>query len=378
MKFYKIIYVFMLAVFTLAACSAEDENTETATAAESSDEITITDEQFAKAKMQLGKIVEKTFSEKIRTTGMLDVPPKYKASVSVYYGGIVKEVDLLAGQKVKKGERLFTLENPDYIQMQQDYLNAKSKLNYLKAEYERQKNLLRENVSSQKIFAKVKSEYFTVLSDYNALGKKLRLLNVNPETLDYDSITSVAVITAPITGYVTQVNITKGEFLSPNETAVSIVGTEHMHLELDVFEKDIAKIKKGQPVKFSFPDNPSKFYDAEIFLAGKSVSSENRTVNVHGHLKNEYPNASFLPGMYIEAEISVDEIASAALPSEAIVNVDDQNYVLVEKARSNGKYVFVKRKVEIGKSNDGYTQILNADIFENASVLVKGAFNLIQ
>jgi cobalt-zinc-cadmium efflux system membrane fusion protein len=380
MKVYKMIFTFLISSLLLfSACTSEGgDNASAENTDMSSNEITVTTEQFSSSGMKLGEISQNSFSERIQVTGMMDVSPEYKAAVSVYFGGAVKNVKLLEGQSVKKGQVLFTLENPDYVQMQQDYLNAKSKLDYLKTEYERQKTLLKENVSSQKKYAKAESDYFTVLSDYEALSKKLQLLNINADKLDYNSITTYAVVRAPIGGYVTEVNITKGQYLSPNEVAVAIVNTEHMHLELNVFEKDIRKIKKGQTVRFVLPDNASKYYEGEVFLVGQAVYSEDRTINVHGHLKDESQESHFIPGMYIEGEILVDEIVRPSLPSDAVVNVEKDYFVLVKKSYSNNEYVFEKRQVKIGRINDGYTEILNAAEFKGDEIVIKGAFNLIQ
>jgi len=381
MNIYKWFGSAALVLIIFSACSSDNGKKQTAEEslpAASEQIITITAEQFTSSHMALGKLSTQNFSGRIHATGMLDVPPEYRAAVSAYYGGTVKNIHLLAGQRVEKGATLFTLENPLYIQMQQDYLTAKSRLNYLKAEYERQKKLLHENVVSQKKYLKAESDYLTILADYNALDKKLRLLNMNPDKLDAQSLSTFARITAPIVGYVTQVNITKGQYLSPNEVAVSLVSTEHMHLELIVFEKDITKIKKGQSIRFRLPDSPSAYYEAEVFLAGQAVQEADRTIHVHGHLKNEAQESDFIPGMYIEAEILVDEVEAPALPSDAVVELDNTHYILVKQSADNGLYTFVRRMVKTGKSNDGYMQILNADELGDAEIVIKGAFNLIQ
>ncbi len=379
MKVLKTLSSVLIILALLSACGGQKQNETQANAKPSQEkEIVLTVEQFKGSGMKLGKITQRKFSRRVQATGMLDVPPQYKAAVSAYYGGTVKEVHLLVGQKVQQGATLFTLENPEYIQMQQDYLRAKSQLNYLRAEYERQKQLLHDNVASRKNFLKAESDYRTMLADYHALGKKLRLLNLTPETLSSENLSSVAQIKAPIGGFVTQVNITKGEYLSPNEVAVSLVSTEHLHLELNVFEKDITRIKKGQPIRFRLPDNGSHYFEGEVFLVGKAVSSEDRSINVHGHIHQAIQRAQFIPGMYIEAEILVDEERFPALPSDAVVNVGNAYYVLLKKSFAKGRYIFVQKPVKVGMSNDGFTQIVNAETLGDADILIKGAFELIQ
>ncbi len=196
--------------------------------------------------------------------------------------------------------------------------------------------------------------------------------------LDNNTITTSALIKAPISGNITEVNITKGEYLSPNEVAIAIINTEHMHLELNVFEKDIFKIKKGETIKFTQPDNRTTVYEAEVFLVGKSVNTVDRTINIHGHLKDETQESNFIPGMYIEAEILVGEVSRPAINEDAVVNVEDKYFVMVKKSSDKDAYNFIQREVKIGKTIDGYTQILNADEFNNdVEFVIKGAFNLI-
>lgn len=380
MKNIKIIYILTIILF-LSACSEKDgknpepDNAVTETA---DNEIVITNEQFSIASMQLGKIIENSFAERILVTGITDVPPKFKADVSVFYGGTVKLVNLLVGQYVKKGDILFTMENPDYVQMQQDYLVAKNQLDYLKNEYERQKKLHTENVASQKKYGKAKSDYYTVLTNYKALEKKLELIGFNPHKLDYNTISATTFIKAPISGHITQVNITRGMLLNSNEVAVSIVGSEHIHLELKVFEKDIKKVKEGQTIRFNLPDNSLKIYEGVIFLVGKTVNEKDRSVNVHAHLKNESQTPDFIPGMYIEGEILVNETQSPALPTDAIVTIENKNYVLIKKSFDGNKYVFEKREIKTGIINHGLVKIIDAKGLEDAEIVIKGAFNLIQ
>ncbi len=380
MKILKILSIVSISIILMAGCSKTEKNNETKNLNEapSEKEIVLTTEQFKSSGMKLGKITPQYFSEKIRATGMIKVPPKYKAVASVYYGGTVKDVHLLEGQKVKKGAVLFSMENPDYVQMQQNYLKVKSQLKYLQAEYQRQKKLLAENITSHKKFMKAESDYMTTLANVNALSKKLRLLNIDPTILTDKNITTFVDIKSPINGFVTEVNITKGQHLSPNEVAVSIVGTEHLHLELNVFEKDISKVKKGQTIQFFRPENEAEHFEGEVFLIGHTVNLLDRTINVHGHLRNERDKNHFIPGMYIEAEILVNNSRYPAVPTSAVVNLDDKNYILIKKSFDNNHYIFNQKLVKIGMTNNNYTQILNADEFRNNDILINGAFQLIK
>jgi len=369
------------AVMILASCSSDSEKMAQEKPTESSlnSEYQLTANQFQSSGMQLGRMSEKSFHEVVRAIGMFDVPPENRASVTSYFGGTVKKLELLPGEEVRKGQILFVLENPDYVQMQQDYLEAKGQLKYLKSDYERQKNLIEGKVTSEKNYLKAESDYTVTKVKVESLGRKLSLMNINPNTLTMDNIRTTINIYSPINGYITEVNISRGTFLNPSQTAITIVDTDHLHLELNIFEKDLSKVKIGQPIRFSIQEENKKEYKASVYLVNKSVNTENRKIGIHGHLSDENESSMFNPGMYVEADIYAASESMMSLPQEALVDVDGRMYVLVLESESDGKYQFGKREVKTGKSNDGYTEILNTQDFQDSTkFLVKGAFNLIK
>lgn len=362
----------------IISCNSSTSNTESEVIGQDRNKIIITKKQFESSGMALGKLEESVFSSTVHANGMVDVPPENKASISTYYGGFVERLNLLPGEHIKKGQILFTLGNPEYVQMQQDYLEAKNKLSYLKADYERQQALAKENIASQKNFLKAKTEYSVTLARYESLRKKLQLINISPAQVTENNLQTVIAIYAPISGYITKVHATKGMYINPSDVAVEIVNADHIHLELNVYEKDIQKVKEEQPIRFQLPDAGGTWYDAEVHLVGKTVEDENRTINVHGHLIDESLSRLFVPGMYVEAQIAVSNERTLSLPEEAVVNIDDKYYVLVLDKGTDTNFTFDRREVIIGKNQNKLTEIRNADQFKATDqILIKGAFNLI-
>jgi cobalt-zinc-cadmium efflux system membrane fusion protein len=381
MKNWLINYLLIATVMTMASCSSSPEKLpkETATETSMESDYQLTANQFQSSGMKLGKTEVKSFHEVVKAIGMFDVPPENRASVSSYFSGVVKDIRLLPGQKVKKGQKLFVLENPDYVQMQQDYLEAKGQLKYLKSDYERQKNLIKDNVTSEKKYLKSESDFTVTSVKVESLSRKLKLMNINPNTLTVENIRTTITIFSPINGYVTEVNISRGTFLNPSQTAIAIVDTDHLHLELNIFEKDLSKVKIGQPIQFSIQEDPPTQYSASVYLINKSVNTENRKIGIHGHLSDENLSSGFNPGMYVEADIYISSESKTALPEEAIVDIDGTLYVLMLESSSNGANLFKKKEVKTGMANDGFVQILNSEDFsKDAEFLVSGAFNLIK
>ena len=374
----KSIFILVAVLFMFSCGDSEKENSEESATSSSDGGIQLSFAQFEGSDMELGKIEENSFPVTIETTGMIDVPPENKAMVSSFADGYVRETPLLIGDEVKKGQFLVSLENPDYVQMQQDYLDAMQQMNYLKSEYQRQKTLLEEKITSERNFLRAESEYKRNLAKYQALRKKLQMLNLNPDAVERGNISSTIRIYAPISGSITEMNINNGMYVSAADELMQIIDRDHLHIELNVFEKDVMKIKKGQDIRFSIPEANTDTIKGEVHLVGTSISEEKRTVKVHAHFKDEQKKNSLATGMFVEAEIITDKRKAKALPAESIVSLDNTNYVLVLDTKTDSNYIFKRRKVLPGDTFNGFTIIKNsADFNQDTQFLTKGAFTLI-
>lgn len=342
---------------------------------QSDSRVQVTQEQFELSKMELGQIKKMPFPILVNTTGMIDVPPENRAVVNAKMGGYIQRTPLLIGDKVSKGQLLVTIENPEFVSMQQEYMEVNGQLSYLRAEFERQKTMVSENISSQKSYLKAESDYKTAVAKYTGLRKRLSMLNISPEQVEKGNMSSVASIFAPINGSITKVHVSKGSFVSPAAPIMEIVNNDHIHLELSVFEKDIMNVKKEQDVLFKIPEASSGIFKAKVHLVGTSID-ENRTIKVHAHLENEAAN--FLTGMFVEATIITDTSDQNSLPTDAIGVLDNQSYVLVLDEKRDKIYYFKEMMVETNGSYKDRTALQNTPNFDSdAQFLVKGAFSLI-
>jgi cobalt-zinc-cadmium efflux system membrane fusion protein len=372
----KYLYTILFSLVLIACGNSEKKNENKPSEPLSSNIIVISQSQFISGKMQLGKLEEQLFNKIIKTTGMIDVPPKNKAIISSFMGGYVTKTQLLIGDKVKKGQSLVTLENPEFIELQEQYLEVSEQLNYLKSEFNRQKTLFDENITSQKNFLKAESNYKSRLAYYNGLRKKLVMLNINPSSVEKGIITSTINLYSPIDGYITKVHISNGSYISPANAIMEIIDTDHIHLELSVFEKDILNVEKGQKILFKIPEASSKSFDAEVHLVGTTIDETTRTVNVHGHLDDE-SEAHFVVGMFVDADIITNATKSLALPKDAIIEVANENFILVLKEKTGNIYYFEKVKIDISNQNELSVFVLNTDNLVGKDILIKGGFMLL-
>jgi cobalt-zinc-cadmium efflux system membrane fusion protein len=366
------ILAFLFTAVLFASCGNKTEETKQEEHhEEEASVVELTPEQVKIINLKLGKIEMKDLSGAIKVNGMLDVPPQNLVSISAPMGGFVKSTELLQGMKVTKGQTIVIMQHPDYIQMQQDFLETKSQLEYLELEYKRQLELSKDNVNSQKTLQQAKSQYEGMLAKNAGLKSKLQLIGLNPDKLSSQSIQNSITITSPINGYVTSVNVNIGMYVNPTDIMFKIVDTEHLHAELTVFEKDVPKIKLGQKVRFTLANETEERF-ATVYLIGREISSD-RTVRIHCHLDKE--DMDLLPGMFLKAYVEAGTQNIPAVPNNAIVNFEGKDYIFVTETEANH---FKMLEVTKGISELGFTEVeLKNGLTNESLIVINGAYDIL-
>lgn len=369
----KQIYILCVSML-LIACGNDKKEEQARDNHQNPDELVISKAQFEGEHMEFGTLSEYDFNSSVKVSGVIEVPTQNQSSVSTFIGGYVTKSPLLIGDEVKKGQFLVTLESTEFVEIQQRYSEIAQQLTFLKSEFTRQQTLYAEKISSEKSFLKAESEYKSSLAHYNGLKKKLQMLNINPASVENGNITSTINLYAPIDGFVTKVNVSNGTYVSPADIILEIIDTDHIHLELSVFEKDILKVKKGQAIDFKIPETSDSIYKAEVHLVGTTIDPANRRVVVHGHIENE--DTAFIVGMFAEAEIIVGSSSGIALPKTAVIQVENDYFALVLDKETANDYYFSKVKLDLGLQTETMVEILNTVSLKNKQIVTNGTYML--
>lgn len=364
----KNILIILLATLVIG-CKKETIETKSVTNL-NENEVSLTDAQFKNADIETTTLSDKNISSVLKLNGKIDVPPQNLVSVSVPLGGYLQSTKLLPGMQIKKGEVIAVIEDQQYIQLQQDYLVAKAKLVYAEKEASRQNDLNQSQASSDKITQMAQAEVSSLRAITNALAEKLKLVNINPNTISASKISQKINVYAAIDGYVSRVNVNVGKYISPSEVLFELINPTDIHLNIKVYEKDVAKLKLGQRVITYTNSEPNIKHQSKIILISKDVSA-NGTSEVHCHF--EKYDKTLLPGMYMNAEVEVQSTNSNALPEESIVSFEGKNYIYLEVAKQK----YQMKEVQIGDTENNFVQILNADKLKNKKVVSKGAYTLL-
>ncbi|MDZ7614741.1 MAG: efflux RND transporter periplasmic adaptor subunit [Flavobacteriaceae bacterium] len=369
--------------FCLILASCDDKKAEEIQEVEKSEtEVALTETQYKTIGIETGTIEMKNLNTVIKANGYTAVPPQNRANISTLLGGVVKDIYVLEGTFVSKGKILATIQNLEVSEMQEEYQSAIANIEYLQLEYNRQKTLSDENVNPHKIFQEVKSKLAVERAKAQAAKNKLQALNVS-----LSESTSLIPIVSPISGYVGKISITTGAFAETGITLFEVVDNSQMHLDLNVFEKDLGKISVGQEVDFVLTNQSNKSIKGKIFGINKSFSNESKTVAVHAKI-NPGDAKDLISGMYVAANINITNQTVQALPKDAIIRNGDKYFIYIQeehqeeapkaKKEEHNEIHFKAIEVVPGTTDLGYTEVkLVEEIPADAKIVIKGAFYLL-
>lgn len=332
--------------------------------------VTLTPAQYRNAGLAFGMLQSRPVASILRLNGLIEVPPQNLVSVSVPMGGYLKSTSLLPGMTVRKRQVLALVEDQQYIQMQQDYLTARARIQYLKNDYERQRELNQSKASSDKATDLALSEYRTQIVLLRSLEEKLQLAGIQTASLTESTISRTITVRSPISGFVSKVNVNRGKYLVPSDVLFEIVNLSDMHLTLRVFEKDLSKIYKGQKLWAYTNNNPQRRYACTVSLIAKDLSPD-RSAEVHCHF--EQTDAQLVPGTYMNADVEIAGKNAMVLPEEAVVRFEGKDYVFVQKADR----MFEMIEVATGVQENDWIEIAVPQALQGKKIVIKGAYTLL-
>lgn len=407
-------YLVLLLVVLFTACShnendghkhgttqeAKEEKT-TGEIEEESAEATIaslTDEQIKTVGIQFGSIEQKQLTATLKANGALRVPNNNKANATSLYGGVIKTINVQVGSNVKSGQVIATITNPQFIQLQEEFLTVSSKIIYAEQELARQKELSDGNAGALKNYQSADAELKTLRTRKASLQEQIQLMGINPNSVSNGDLRSALVVKSPISGTISNVFSKIGSYVDVSSPVAEIVDNSQLHLDLNIFEKDLPLLKVGQVIHFTLTNNPVNEYDAKVYSIGTTFENDSKTIPIHCTVQGN--KAGLIDGMNITAIVSLNNITTAAVPNEAIVDADGRSFIFIitdkkpdehhdeeeaHKHSANEKHDEEKEKqptinferIEVikGVSNVGYTAITTVnEIPKDAKIVTKGAF----
>ena len=400
MKKIKIIIYSVLAILFLSSCTKETKTEQPIEEKKAEHEeapqtvATLTEEQMKAVGVKLGTIEVKELTAMIKANGILNVPNSNMASVASMFGGVIQTLPIQEGSYVKKGQVIATISNPEFIIAQEQYLTVLSRITYAEQEFKRQKELFDNDAGAKKNLQNSSAELKTLRSQKASLSRQLQMMGINPSKVTNANLRNGMVITAPISGTVSKIIAQIGSYVDVSSPVAEIIDNSSIHLDLQVFEKDLPKMKVGQVIQFELTNNPGNSYEAVVYSIGSSFENESKTIAVHSKVRGN--KSGLINGMNITGAVSLSNSSTPAVPNDAIVEADGKFYIFVKtnkkveehtdeeskdpneknKEHKNETSInFEKIEVVKGSSDMGYTAITTVnEIDPTAQIVVKGAF----
>jgi cobalt-zinc-cadmium efflux system membrane fusion protein len=333
------------------------------------EEVHFTEQQYLSLGMITDTIPLRNISSYVEANGQLEVPPQNEAAVTAIVGANVTKINVIEGEKVRKGQALAYLSHPELIRIQTNYVDSWSQLQYQEEEYKRQERLYNEKVGSGKEFQRVKANYLTTKAMARGYEAQLKLMGLDVMRVREGDIYEEVPVISPIGGYVRLVNVKMGQFAQPQTELFEIVNIEEIHADFMVFEKDMHKVKVGQKIAFSSESVPGKEMIATIHSVGKAFEPGPKAIHLHAEIENK--EGLLIPGMYIRGRIMVDGTKSKSLPEEAIVREGDKYYLFTAKNdKEDGEWVFSPVEVIVGTKDDAWVEIKLLEDLPSESIVV--------
>ncbi len=363
--------LYILALLFSAACSSKQQAATGADEKVLPDQVQMTDAQLKNAGVETGTAIRQSLNTVLKVNGHVDVPPQNIVSISFPMGGYLRSTKLLPGMHISRGEVIAVIEDQSLVQLQQDYLVTKARLQFLQQEYERQKMLNENKVNAEKTFQLAEADFLSQKVLLKGYSEKLHLIGINPARLTENSISRSVTVHSPINGFVSKVNVNIGKYVTATDVLFELINPDDMHAALTVFEKDLNKVSPGQKVKVSFVDDPATTYDCEVILVTRNVD-ENRGALVHCHFESKPKN--LLPGMFLNATININNAAVLTLPEEAVVRFENKLYVFMQAGKNDFRMV----EVETGVKENGRMEVISKlEGFEQKTLVTKNAYAIL-
>ena len=368
-------YTILLSALILSSCGTNPKPVSTkqdSSAVVVSNRVQLTKEQASLAQLELAPIQQGKMKGVTHLNGVVDVPPTGIASVSIPMGGYIQDINLIPGTFVKKGQVLATVKDPAYVQLQENYLSTKAKLNYLQQDLDRQKALLTQEAVSKKSFQQLQADFNTNAIQLKALSEQLKLINIQPESLTTEKMSSLVQLVAPIAGYISKVNINRGKYVTPSDILLEIINPNDIHAAITIYEKDIASFKIGNKGTVTLTQDPSKKYPVSVLAVAHNIN-EDKTGLLHCHF--EKIPANVLPGMFLTADIIVETNEAVLIPITSVQRFQGKDFIFIQSATNT----FEAIEIQVRQSNEAFVTVTNADAnaWIGKQIVVKNAFSLL-
>lgn len=340
--------------------------------------IPLSEKQVKAVDLKMGEAQEREMDAMLHVNGSLVLRAQDMGNVSSLMGGIVKNVYVKEGQMVSRGQVVATIENTDVVTLQREYYTAYKESEMARLELDRQKTLASAGAGIKKTLQMSEKNYKVAQANLLGTGRQLQQMGISTKEVAKGKFTTVFPLRAPISGTVSDMQASLGSYADMQTPLMKIRNNHAVECDLNVFEKDIAKVKVGDQVLVSLTNQPGVNVSGRVYGMNQYLNKGTKSVAVHVKLDAKR-GAKLFEGMYVSGQIATGRQLCMTLPDKAIVSADGKQYVfaLNQQHSKGGTYSFSRHEVTTGVSNNGYTEVaLCKHLKKGQKIVTDNAFYL--
>lgn len=324
---------------------------------DSFDDIPLTQQQVSTAELRMSEVQTRELDATLRVTGTLVLRPQSMADVSSLMGGVVRSILVSEGQRVSKGQVVATVENTSVVTLQREYFTALRESEAARAELTRQQTLAKAGAGVAKNLQQAETAARIADASLTGIGQQLRQMGISPKSVASGSFATVFPLRAPISGTVSRISASIGSYADMQSPLLAIRDNSAMECDLNVFEKDVAKVAVGDRVELLLANQPGRVLRGRVYGVNQYFNDAAKSVAVHVRL-DAAPRQGLIDGMYVSGTIATGRQKCRALPSQAIVSTEGKSYIFALNGKPRGgKYSFSRHEVTTGVTSDGFTEV---------------------
>lgn len=324
---------------------------------DSFDDIPLTQQQVSTAELRMSEVQTRELDATLRVTGTLVLRPQSMADVSSLMGGVVRSILVSEGQRVSKGQVVATVENTSVVTLQREYFTALRESEAARAELTRQQTLAKAGAGVAKNLQQAETAARIADASLTGIGQQLRQMGISPKSVAAGSFATVFPLRAPISGTVSRISASIGSYADMQSPLLAIRDNSAMECDLNVFEKDVAKVAVGDRVELLLANQPGRVLRGRVYGVNQYFNDAAKSVAVHVRL-DAAPRQGLIDGMYVSGTIATGRQKCRALPSQAIVSTEGKSYIFALNGKPRGgKYSFSRHEVTTGVTSDGFTEV---------------------
>jgi len=364
-----VIMFFVLSVFVISCKHKPEQKVD-----KDSSLIEISKAQFESEKMVIGEMSLQHFADKVHFTGAIVPSISGQAKISLPIPGIIDKIRCKPAQRVTKGSVLFEISGRWFIDLQKDYAESSAILAKLQSDFKRAEELQEENIGTRKEYTAAKSSYYAENARYKALKKQLSSMGLDVTKIEAGAFHSSFPVKSPISGYVTSINVAVGQYVEPPQSIAEILDNHSFQLKLSIFEKGLQKIETGQMVEFYFNADKTHKYNATLSAIGKTIMSGSKSIECYAKIEN-INNINMVCNQFAEGDIFTTVDSIWAVPETAILESENNFYILLFEKEDNSAYYFKKEKINTGRKSNNYIEL--TEQLPSKKLLLSGIYNII-